>query len=89
MKRMHWSGAALLAVITMGADVPAAFADNVYDVARARANARAGGPTSVYDADLLARYGALSGTRRYWNDGYYDSYKRSRKKRKARRYRRY
>ncbi len=32
------------------------------DVERARANARAGGPVSEYDADLLRRYGCHSGT---------------------------
>lgn len=32
------------------------------DLEHARANARAGGPVSDYDADLLKRYGCLSGT---------------------------
>ena len=38
-------------------------AQTMWDVAHARANARAGGPISAYDADLLERYGCLSGTR--------------------------
>jgi hypothetical protein len=43
--------------------VPAAVrADNIWDVENARANARAGGPVSAYDAELLDRWGCLSGT---------------------------
>jgi hypothetical protein len=38
-------------------------ADNIWDVENARANARAGGPTSAHDAELLGRWGCLSGTR--------------------------
>jgi hypothetical protein len=38
-------------------------AQSYWDVEAARANARAGGPTNAFDADLLARYGCLSGTR--------------------------
>ncbi len=38
-------------------------ADSMWDVASARANARAGGPISAYDAELLDRWGCLSGTR--------------------------
>ena len=41
----------------------AASADNIWDVENARANARAGGPISAYDAELLERWGCLSGTR--------------------------
>ena len=37
-------------------------ADNIWDVENARANARAGGPTSAYDRELLGRWGCLSGT---------------------------
>ncbi|MCU0953193.1 MAG: hypothetical protein MUC37_00980 [Hyphomicrobium sp.] len=37
-------------------------ADNYWEVENARANARAGGPVSERDAELLDRYGALSGT---------------------------
>jgi hypothetical protein len=39
-----------------------ALADNIWDVENARANARAGGPVSSYDKELLARYGCESGT---------------------------
>lgn len=38
-------------------------ADSYWDVEAARANARAGGPTNARDAELLERYGCLSGTR--------------------------
>jgi len=38
-------------------------ADNIWDVTNARANARAGGPVSEYDRELLARWGCESGTR--------------------------
>ncbi|MBA4132045.1 MAG: hypothetical protein C0519_11540 [Hyphomicrobium sp.] len=41
---------------------PGAKADNYFEVEHARANARAGGPISDRDAELLDRYGALSGT---------------------------
>lgn len=39
-----------------------ASAQTYWEVEAARANARAGGPTNAYDADLLERYGCLSGT---------------------------
>jgi len=38
-------------------------ADNMWDVQNARANARAGGPVSAHDAELLDRWGCLSGSR--------------------------
>jgi hypothetical protein len=38
-------------------------ADTWMEVEHARANARAGGPISGQDAELLERYGCLSGTR--------------------------
>ncbi len=38
-------------------------ADTWMEVESARANARAGGPVSERDAELLERYGCLSGTR--------------------------
>jgi hypothetical protein len=43
--------------------VPAAVrADSYWELEHARANARAGGPVSDRDAELLERYGCLSGT---------------------------
>lgn len=44
------------------AGLSAATADTIFEVEHARANARAGGPVSAYDAELLDRWGALSGT---------------------------
>jgi hypothetical protein len=41
----------------------AVWADSYWEVEAARANARAGGPTNARDAELLERYGCLSGTR--------------------------
>jgi hypothetical protein len=55
---------AAIALGTLAALVPAAVrADNIWDVENARANARAGGPVSAYDAELLDRWGCLSGTK--------------------------
>ena len=51
----------LAAVGVLLAAAPPAAADTIFDVEAARANARAGGPTNVHDAELLNRYGALSG----------------------------
>jgi hypothetical protein len=49
-------------VAVLGALASGAQADNYWEVESARANARAGGPVSERDAELLDRYGALSGT---------------------------
>ena len=38
-------------------------ADTYWELEAARANARAGGPVSERDAELLERYGCLSGTK--------------------------
>ena len=38
-------------------------ADSIWDVENARANARAGGPVSAYDAELLDHWGCLSGSK--------------------------
>jgi len=51
-----------VAALAMTGPMPVA-ADTYWDVEAARANARAGGPTNAYDAELLERYGCLSGTR--------------------------
>ncbi len=50
----------LAAVVAAGAS--GARADSYWEVEAARANARAGGPVSERDAELLERYGCLSGT---------------------------
>jgi hypothetical protein len=54
---------ATVTVALIGATSITARAQTYWDVEAARANARAGGPTIAYDADLLERYGCLSGTR--------------------------
>ena len=65
----------------------AARADSWWDVEHARMNALAGGPTNAQDAELLQRYGCLSGTRsafcqaqaqghgRYWYRGHRRAYR--------------
>ena len=53
---------ATVGVGTLAALGTAARADSWWDVEHARMNALAGGPTNVYDADLLQRYGCYSGT---------------------------
>lgn len=40
-----------------------ASAESYWELEAARANARAGGPVSERDAELLERYGCLSGTK--------------------------
>jgi hypothetical protein len=52
---------ATLGLALLFAATPAA-ADTIFDVEHARATARAGGPVSAHDAELLNRWGALSGT---------------------------
>lgn len=54
--------AAVLCVIAGYAALPA-HADLLWDVQAARSNARAGGPLSSYDKELLDRWGCESGTR--------------------------
>jgi hypothetical protein len=51
-----------LCVVAVFGSAPAC-ADLLWDVEAARANARAGGPISAYDAELLEHWGCLSGTR--------------------------
>jgi hypothetical protein len=48
--------------LVAAASLPAQ-ADSYWELESARANARAGGPVSERDAELLDRYGCLSGTR--------------------------
>lgn len=61
---MHSTRLAALALSALAAFAPAAVrADNMWEVEHARANARAGGPISGSDAELLERWGCLSGTK--------------------------
>ena len=54
--------AAGLAVVTFAGPAAAGLVE-AGELEAARANARAGGPISERDAELLERYGCLSGTR--------------------------
>ena len=54
--------AAVASAALLASTAGPAAADSIYDLEHARGNARAGGPISEYDADLLERWGALSGT---------------------------
>lgn len=58
MRRVCVAVIALAALTGLGP----ARADSIWEVENARANARAGGPVSAYDAELLDRWGCLSGT---------------------------
>ena len=51
-----------LGCAAMAASTPALARGAAAELEQARANARAGGPTNSRDADLLERYGCLSGT---------------------------
>ena len=54
---------AAMVAAALGVSVPSTVsADSYWEVEAARANARAGGPTNARDAELLERYGCLSGT---------------------------
>lgn len=60
-----WAGrlrAMTFAVVPLMTGAPDAHADTIFEVEHARAIARAGGPVSDFDAELLERYGELSGT---------------------------
>jgi hypothetical protein len=61
---MHIAKIAALGAVALAAVAPTSVsADSYWEVEAARANARAGGPTNARDAELLERYGCLSGTR--------------------------
>ncbi|NOT72208.1 MAG: hypothetical protein HOP09_13320 [Hyphomicrobium sp.] len=61
MKRMLVAMAGVAALSTAGAPLAAADIGGAIDVEHARATARAGGPISDYDAELLDRWGNSSG----------------------------
>ncbi len=82
MHRMKLAAAGLSALMALA---PATVrADNIWDVENARANARAGGPVSEYDRELLGRWGCESGTQSAYcqkirhgaNSGRYRAYRR-------------
>jgi hypothetical protein len=60
MRQITWAAFAMGALALLA---PATTrADSYWELEHARANARAGGPVSERDAELLERYGCLSGT---------------------------
>jgi hypothetical protein len=74
---------ALAGLSMLAASVPASARNlgEAAEVEAARANARAGGPTNARDAELLERYGCLSGTdsafcRRLEHRGWHHRYHR-------------
>jgi hypothetical protein len=82
-----------VAAVAIGLGVLTAFApfsaraDNIWEVESARANARAGGPLSANDRELLDHWGCLSGTNSAYcqqirhgaNSGTYRAYRRARR----------
>jgi hypothetical protein len=60
MHRVRLAAAGLGLLVALGP--AAARADTIWEVENARANARAGGPVGAYDAELLDRWGCLSGS---------------------------
>jgi len=78
---------AALGLIMLAASCPPASARGLggeaAEVVSARANARAGGPLSERDAELLERWGCLSGTRSaFCQPRAYRRYKRRRRRRR-------
>lgn len=55
-------GAGLASVTGIGASDALGLGGEAVELESARANARAGGPVSERDAELLRKYGCLSGT---------------------------
>ena len=71
MKRMALAIMSVSSLLAFTA--PQASADTIFEVENARANARARGPVSNLDAELLNRWGALSGTPG-WRHHYSESF---------------
>jgi hypothetical protein len=62
MKRVLFAVIGGVSALLAGASTPAlAGAGTAYELEHARANARAGGPISEYDAELLERWGNSTG----------------------------
>lgn len=62
MLRLIATAAVALSALTAAGDVAARGLGEAAELEAARANARAGGPVSERDAELLERWGCLSGT---------------------------
>ena len=63
MRRILTSLAGLSILAFSGPVLALGLGGEAVETEAARANARAGGPTNARDAELLERYGCLSGTR--------------------------
>jgi len=63
MHRLILAVAGLGLIMLTAAGPASAGGGEVQETVAARANARAGGPTNARDAELLERWGCLSGTR--------------------------
>ena len=63
MRRFIFAVSAIGLVSLVAAGPASAGGGEVQETVAARANARAGGPTNVRDAELLERWGCLSGSR--------------------------
>ena len=63
MRRFILAVSALGLVSLVAAGPAAGLGGEAAELVNARANARAGGPVSARDAELLERWGCLSGTR--------------------------
>jgi hypothetical protein len=83
MRRLKLAVAAFGLAVLASAGPAAAGLVEAGELEAARANARAGGPVSERDAELLERYGCLSGTRSAFCQAQGDR----RTKRRARRWR--
>lgn len=77
MKMMACSAAAIIsaaALLAVASEARAGGAGTAFELEHARANARAGGPISDYDAELLERWGNSTGGPD-WRKQYYASKK--------------
>ena len=83
MHRLILAVAALGLIMLAAAGPASAGGGEVQETVAARANARAGGPTNARDAELLERWGCLSGTRSAFCQA--QSHRRYRRRRRRRR----
>jgi len=64
---------AFLTFLAAAGGATAALADSLFEVEHARTNARVGGPIDWRDAELLERWGTVSGTPADWRRRYYET----------------
>lgn len=63
---MNRTSLAFLTFLAAAASASAALADSLFEVEHARTTARVGGPVDWRDAELLERWGTVSGTPADW-----------------------